>query len=816
MATAPSSSEDFSTRTSAASRRRRFARGLGARLASFGFYSVWRTLTFLLVLVSFFSLFVTGELDTPVSFAFLAAWTIGLVLRKTPTWWPSWLGSFLTLVVIAFLGYLARTAFFTSVLYLLLFLVIAKSFTLRTAQDYLQVQVLCFFMILSTAVITVAFHFVLFFFAYLFLATIGMVLFGMALQNERLQRAAQAGTKKPDLQPVAGSLPGRFLVRGWALPVLMLMLIVFFFLFIPHVSVRQLNAPLNTRTMPQEQLTGFSEEVTLGAFKRLQPDPTVVMRVELSWPTGAKETQRPSHLRIRGVALDYYDTRRWRRASRLDRNYEIVHNHLLNPSIRSAQSGRVTYQKFYQNADITSRLFASSIPIDIDLGRPMRIRFDREGGAAQISSFGGSRDNSFTNPLTYRVTASLVDEATPLLNQYVEFKKQERARLAETLIRARDPVVERRLTRRRGHINYPENLPWRVTYDPGTMQPEDRLAYTQLPNSPLVDRIRELAAEEMTGPTAPEMMLQATKYLRQNYGYTLEQDMRPDEDPIEHFLFDSKEGHCEYFATALVLMLRSRGIPARLVNGFYTTDWNELAQLFIVKQSDAHTWVEAWSDDLGWLTIDPTPAGSAGRGAYGEQPLSYVAAFSEFLRIQWQRYVIDYTQPRQTALFSRLRVGAGGAIDRLSSVTERLSRKKTASKSLSGDDGQLNPGRLVFQIAGAAAALFLLWRIAIIVRRRIIRDRVGSPVDYLNALLYKLESLGWIRLPGQTPLEFIASLRAAGVNAPDLDWVVGLYYRERFAGEQPKSDERRRAHLIVEKMELPAFSPRELAVESGD
>src|SRR5206468_3106660 len=101
------------------------------------------------------------------------------------------------------------------------------------------------------------------------------------------------------------------------------------------------------------------------------------------------------------------------------------------------------------------------------------------------------------------------------------------------------------------------------------------------------------------------------------YGYTLRMSViDPGLDPVVDFVVNRKEGHCEYFGSALTLMLRSVGIHARMVNGFKGGDWNDLTRVMNVRQKHAHSWVEVYVGSLGkgpdrsplWITLDPTPA----------------------------------------------------------------------------------------------------------------------------------------------------------------------------------------------------------------
>ena len=83
-------------------------------------------------------------------------------------------------------------------------------------------------------------------------------------------------------------------------------------------------------------------------------------------------------------------------------------------------------------------------------------------------------------------------------------------------------------------------------------------------------------------------------FLRSRFTYTLELSGKPGDDPLAHFLFETHAGHCEYFASAMTIMLRTLGIPAREVNGFLPGEFNDLAGDYIVRASDAHSWVEAY------------------------------------------------------------------------------------------------------------------------------------------------------------------------------------------------------------------------------
>jgi len=105
-------------------------------------------------------------------------------------------------------------------------------------------------------------------------------------------------------------------------------------------------------------------------------------------------------------------------------------------------------------------------------------------------------------------------------------------------------------------------------------------------------RIRDLAHKitEKSGSPA-EKSAAIENYLRAHYKYTLQLPRTQPPDPIANFLFERREGHCEYFASAMAAMLRSIGIPSRVVNGFSGGEFNDITSEYVIRASDAHSWV---------------------------------------------------------------------------------------------------------------------------------------------------------------------------------------------------------------------------------
>jgi hypothetical protein len=151
------------------------------------------------------------------------------------------------------------------------------------------------------------------------------------------------------------------------------------------------------------------------------------------------------------------------------------------------------------------------------------------------------------------------------------------------------------------------------------------------------------------GDLPPERLAQRlSETLRTRFRYTLTNPSGGSRNPLEDFLERSQAGHCEYFASALALMLRARNVPARVVNGYRLGPWVEEGNYFLVGEEQAHAWVEWWDEAQGrWRTEDATPA--AELGAQEARGLSTWERLSDTLRYRWERYVVRFSNQDQEA-----------------------------------------------------------------------------------------------------------------------------------------------------------------------
>jgi hypothetical protein len=311
-------------------------------------------------------------------------------------------------------------------------------------------------------------------------------------------------------------------------------------------------------------------------------------------------------------------------------------------------------------------------------------------------------------------------------------------------------------------------------------------------------RIAKLAARVAGQGSAAERAGRIERHLSANYAYTLDLSGRSAEDnPIESFLFRYKSGQCEYFASAMVLMLRAQGIPARLATGFLGGEYNPFEGYLILRDSNAHAWVEAYLDERqGWQVFDPTPpAGRPAASATGFWLLANQAW--DFVQFRWDRYVLTYGFYDQLAFFGELR----GYWSRLVGLFERAggasSPAGTAGAEAAGAAGHpagaASPAGILGQLrrllrspwllAGAVAALAALAWAALLVWRRL-RAPLDATVAY-RRIRQRLGRAGLRVSPALAPLalQSQAAARFPAVAAAT-GQVVALYVRESFGGRE--------------------------------
>ncbi|HEX2091736.1 MAG TPA: transglutaminaseTgpA domain-containing protein [Longimicrobiaceae bacterium] len=334
--------------------------------------------------------------------------------------------------------------------------------------------------------------------------------------------------------------------------------------------------------------------------------------------------------------------------------------------------------------------------------------------------------------------------------------------------------------------------------------PEDaepwQAVFLQLP--PLSPRVRRLADSLVAGhPTRYDQTRAVERWLREEFRYTLELPRSAEEARLESFLFRRRAGHCEYFSSAMVVLLRAAGIPARNVNGFLGGEWNEFGRYLVVTGNDAHSWVEVWFPGVGWVPFDPTPPGS--RSLATEQGASWsrpALLWLDGVQYRWYKWVIGYDLEAQVAGLRRVQEWFDGG----GSGGERPAR----------DGGGLPLRDLLPWLAGAAALGVLLRG------GRRGRRPLSPEARTYQALRRAYARAGYPGEEGEGPLDFVERLRReGGAGVASAERLVGLYLRARFGGEE--IGEEGRTRMAEELAEARAAlrearrRPRESPARSG-
>jgi hypothetical protein len=231
-------------------------------------------------------------------------------------------------------------------------------------------------------------------------------------------------------------------------------------------------------------------------------------------------------------------------------------------------------------------------------------------------------------------------------------------------------------------------------------------------------------------------------YLQNNYKYDLNSSApRADQDAVSHFLFESKRGSCEHFASSFIVLCRARGIPARLVTGFMPGEYNGLTGLWDVRMNDAHGWAEVFVPRAGWISFDPTASGVS-------------PGFSGYDRQSAVDYLIERIQPHVVAFFEQEWIKKMGqsAADVLGPLTAgSLSWLSKIFKPLVIASGCL-------AVLGFLAHFFLRRRRAAMRQRENKSSAQSSDacVCLLTEVLEKVEAVHVERQPSETLLEYSA------------------------------------------------------------
>lgn len=467
-----------------------------------------------------------------------------------------------------------------------------------------------------------------------------------------------------------------------------------------------------------QRMVGFTDNVNLGGVGKLRSDPTIAMRV---YPKQmpAEPPERMA-LYLRGTAFDQYDGRAWSRSVKGRIPGDQIGTYVwIGPRTRSVGEEMMT--------------------IDLESLQPPLIFLPPKTHSLRLISRAG--------PAMGRVPNAL---AGP--EQQFEYDTADERGLRYQVFAGPPFHIVLSGAQRKRYLTLPPELP---------------------------ERVRDLAKTWVGDSKDPRQMAKLIeKRLQDEYKYDLESPSGAALNPLDHFLFESKRGHCEFYSTAMALMLRTLGVPTRNVAGFVGGTYNRFGEFYAVRQGDAHSWVEVYFREAGWERFDPTPPSNTVPLAEVEGIFAFVRDVVEAASQRWNRHVVGYDLQQQVQMLRTI----GRRYSPFSSPSERAGEVFSNKRALA-----LIAGLALLALAG------VLWYRS----RGKSKPGSGAPsaqqVAQLQAVqLYKaledaLAARGVARRPGTPPLAHARALLAIRHPVAEEAHALTQIYLEARFGERALS-----------------------------
>lgn len=391
---------------------------------------------------------------------------------------------------------------------------------------------------------------------------------------------------------------------------------------------------------------------------------------------------------------------------------------------------------------------------------PVLTHFD--GRTWTRSSFGGNLDpgvlEGLDEPIGYEVTQEPTDRRY-LITLDVPAAAPPRSRLGfDRTVHTRRPQTEIARFRAESHSRY--------RFEP-QLRPTFRSWNTELPSG-FNPRTREqVALWRAQGDDDQALIRRVLAWFNRDFTYTLV-PMLLGRDSVDDFLFNTRQGYCEHFASAFVVMMRAADIPARVVTGYQGGRGNGLGDYWVVRQSDAHAWAEVWLEGAGWVRVDPTSAVAPERIERGSESLAGpesawdqlsrpIFDAGDWLRRGWNDFVLGFNAARQQSLLQPFGIPSAS-------------------------------GTQLGVALGIGVGLALGLTVWLLLRApRGPRDPVGSAY---RRFLARLARAGVPRAAHEGPLDFAARASTAlPRSGAQLQMLSQRYARYRYATPAPDADE---------------------------
>ena len=684
---------------------------------------------YLLLVTGFLALMGTGKLDLASQALVIPALLLrafSLLMRRPMVLSEAWTTR-LTLVYFAFFAadyFYFSQSFVIASAHMVLFSVVVKIFSVRRDRDLAYLALLAFMMVLSAVVLTVDTLF-LFTFALFLLAAMATFL---SLEIRRSERNSVAATVEPRTKSeFYRSLAGVSAILG----VLTLAGSSLIFFVLPRINSAGYLRNFGTQSAIN---SGFSQEVRLGGVGRIQQSSAVVMHVQVL------SGRLPADVKWRGVALANFDGQRWWNDPTAGFRVPTVSTlDLTQPWLSNFYSGTA---RVVRQPTLTYRVVLEPTGLNVFFLAPVPLRINDNHRVFQITSDGSVFDavargaESDQSMGTYTAEADTRNPAPLLLNSNLR--------------------------------DYPA-------------------AVSKYLKLPAVDpHIEELARATTAGAQSNYTRALAIEtFLKSNYGYTLELPGANHGDPLAYFLFERKKGHCEFFASSMAVMLRTLGIPTRVVNGFRGGELNDLTGRYIVRERDAHSWVEVYFPEYGWVTFDPTPPSQAASAGSG---WSRAGLYLDAARDMWREWVINYDFTHQVRLGSELNTTTNHMQSSARAwITRKYRRLVNYISGWQRSRERMSPWEMADACSLRALVLalpFIPKALLSLRRARRRRDPQRAPKSvasfWYTRMLKRLARKGLRKSPWQTPEEFASSIADPEMRE-DILVFTEHYERARFA-----------------------------------
>ena len=663
---------------------------------------------YLLIVTGFVTLASTGKLDLP-SLAFVGGAIIlrgyGLWKRREfriPDRVVSYLGLIYILVYVADF-FLISQNFVQATVHLVLFGMVVKLFSVQRDRDFIYLAMLAFLEVLSAAILTVDSIFLGALCIFLLISVWTFV----ALEMRRAAMSAGRLQSSLDRSDVVRKrrrmkmFSYSLSVTGLALVSAILVFSTAIFFMMPRLS----GGYLSKLAQQSDLVTGFSDTVSLGEIGRIQQSGQIMMHVRV------ENGQRGPALRLRGNTLSNFDGKKWfnpthyvQSLGAMGGSYDL--RNFVTPGERLATGGQhlIVHYRVVMEPIGTNVIF--TIPAPSYIFGPFR-----EVTADPSQAIMNTDHDHPTN--TYSGISDMSQPGLPELQA------------------AR-----------------------------GAIPPDIARRYLQLPE--MDPRIPELAREVTANARTDLERAAAIQTYLSKFQYTLELPSEQQADPLANFLFKRKAGHCEYFASSMAVMLRTLNIPSRIVTGFHGGEFNELTGNYIIRAKDAHSWVEAFFPGVGWVTVDPTPAGAAPVITMWTRAQLYIDAMREF----WREWVINYDFVHQRRLSAVAVSASERAYDRFKLWWHR--RYESMLRFARNSHGAVEQSPRKYGVVGVSivCGLILLFNLPAIVhsirRRQLARNPAKAPrgaaAIWYSRMTAVMARKGHRKNPNDTPLEFVTKI----------------------------------------------------------